>query len=54
MRIGFLQCNKNLTKFGRNKVSELVTKLNNHPIIRTKWVYGNKQDGAGVNIKNRS
>ena len=43
-----------LNQFKRNQVWELVDRPNNHPIIRTKWVFRNKVDEHGIVIRNKA
>ena len=43
-----------LNYFKRNQVWELVERPKNHNMIRTKWVYRNKQDQDGIVIRNKA
>jgi hypothetical protein len=43
-----------LNNFTRNEVWELVERSKNHNVIRTKWVFRNKQDQDGIVIKKQS
>jgi len=43
-----------LNQFERNNVWELVEKLDNYPIIGTKWVFRNKLDENGTVIRNKA
>ena len=40
--------NEELNNFTKNQVWELVERPKNHNVIRTKWVYRNKQDQDGI------
>ena len=43
-----------LNQFKRNDVWTLIERPNNHPIIRTKWMYRNKLDENGTVIQNKA
>ena len=43
-----------LNQFKKNDVWILIKRLNNHPVIRTKWVYRNKLDENGTVIQNKA
>ena len=43
-----------LNYFTRNQVWELVKRPKNHNVIRTKWVYRNKQDQDGIVVRNKA
>ena len=43
-----------LNQFERNKVWALVPAPKNKSIIRTKWVFRNKMDEAGVVVRNKA
>jgi hypothetical protein len=43
-----------LNNFIRNQVCELVDRPKNHNMIRTKWVYRNKQDQDGIVVRNKA
>jgi len=43
-----------LNQFERNNVWELVEKLDNYPVIETKWVFRNKLDENGIVIRNKA
>jgi hypothetical protein len=40
--------------FIRNQVCKLVERPKNHNVIRTKWVYRNKQDQDGIVVRNKA
>ncbi|KAG8061020.1 hypothetical protein GUJ93_ZPchr0002g24221 [Zizania palustris] len=42
-----------LNNFARNNVWTLVERPKNHNIIKTKWVFTNKQDDGGVVVRNK-
>jgi hypothetical protein len=42
-----------LNNFNRNQVWELVERPKEHNVIRTKWVYRNKQDQDGIVVRNK-
>ena len=43
-----------LNQFKRNKVQDLVDRLEDYPIIRTKWMFRNKLDENGYVTKNKA
>jgi hypothetical protein len=43
-----------LNNFARNEVWELVKRPCDHNVIRTKWVFRNKQDENGVIVRNKT
>ena len=43
-----------LNQFERNKVWNLVPKLDLHLVIRTKWVFKNKMDEYGIVVRNKA
>ena len=43
-----------LNNFAHNDVWELVKRPNDHNVIRTKWVFRNKQDENGVVVRNKA
>jgi hypothetical protein len=43
-----------LNNFARNEVSELVKRPSGHSVIRTKWVFRNKQNENGVIVRNKA
>jgi hypothetical protein len=43
-----------LNNFAHNEVWELVKKPSDHNVIRTKWVFRNKQDENGVILRNKA
>jgi hypothetical protein len=43
-----------LNNFTRNQVWELVKRPKNHNVIRTKWVFRNKQDQNGIVVRNKA
>ena len=43
-----------LNNFTRNQVWELVERPKNHNVIRTKWVYRNKQDQNEIIVRNKA
>jgi hypothetical protein len=43
-----------LNNFTRNQVWELVERPKNHNVIRTKWVFRNKQDQDGIVVRNKA
>ena len=43
-----------LNNFTRNQVWELVERPNDHNMIRTKWVFQNKQDQDGIVVRNKA
>jgi hypothetical protein len=43
-----------LNNFARNEVWELFKRPSDHNIIRTKWVFQNKQDGNGIIVRNKA
>ena len=45
---------KELNNFTRNQVWKLVERLKNHNVIRTKWVYRNKQDQDRIVMGNKA
>jgi hypothetical protein len=45
---------KELNNFIRNKVWELVERPKDHNMIRTKWVFLNKQDQDGIVVRNNA
>ena len=42
-----------LNNFTRNQVCELVERPKNHNVVGTKWVFKNKQDQAGIVVRNK-
>jgi hypothetical protein len=42
-----------LNNFTRNQVWELVERPKDHNMIRTKWIFQNKQDKDGIVIRNK-
>jgi hypothetical protein len=44
---------KELNNFTRNQVWELVERPKGHHVIRTKWVFCNKQDQYGIVVRNK-
>jgi hypothetical protein len=42
-----------LNNFTKNQVWNLVERPKNHNMIRTKWVYRNKQDQDGIVVRNK-
>ena len=40
--------------FTRNQVWELVESPKDHNVIRTKWVFRNKQDQDGIVVRNKA
>ena len=45
---------KELNNFTRNQVCELVERPKGHNVIRTKWVFRNKQDQDGIAVRNKA
>ena len=43
-----------LNNFTSNQVWELVERPKGHNEIRTKWVFGNKQDQDGIVVRNKA
>jgi hypothetical protein len=43
-----------LNNFERNQVWELVERPKDHNVIRTKWVFRNKQDQDGIVVRNKA
>ena len=43
-----------LNNFTRNQVWELVERPKGHNVIRTKWVFRNKQDQDGIVVRNKT
>jgi hypothetical protein len=43
-----------LNNFAHNEVWELVKRPSDHNVIRTKWVFQNKQDKNGVIVRNKA
>ena len=43
-----------LNNFTRNQVWELVERPKGHNVIRTKWVFRNKQDQDGIVVRNKA
>jgi hypothetical protein len=43
-----------LNNFIRNQVWELVERPKNHNVIRTKWVFRNKQNQDGIVVRNKA
>jgi hypothetical protein len=43
-----------LNNFTRNDVCELVERPNDYNVIRTKWVFKNKQDQDGIVVRNKT
>ena len=43
-----------LNNFIRNQVWQLVERSKNHNVIRTKWVFRNKQDQDGIVVRNKA
>ena len=43
-----------LNNFTRNQVCELVERPKGHNMIRTKWVFRNKQDQDGIVVRNKA
>jgi hypothetical protein len=43
-----------LNNFAHNEVWELVKRPSDHNVIRTKWVFHNKQDENGVIVRNKT
>ena len=43
-----------LNNFTRNQVWELVERPKDHNMIRTKWVFRNKQDQDGIVVRNKA
>ena len=43
-----------LNNFTRNQVWELVASPKDHNVIRTKWVFRNKQDQDGIVVRNKA
>jgi hypothetical protein len=43
-----------LNNFTRNQVWELVERPKGHNVIGTKWVFQNKQDQDGIDVKNKA
>jgi hypothetical protein len=54
MPIGSWLRKKSLTIFIRNDVWELVERPNDYNVIRTKWVFKNKQDQDGIVVRNKA
>ena len=44
---------KELNNFTRNQVWELVERPKDHNVIRTKWVFHNKQDQDRIVVRNK-
>jgi uncharacterized lipoprotein len=44
---------KELNNFTRNQVWKLVERPKNQNVIKTKWVYRNKQDQDGIVVRNK-
>ena len=45
---------KELNQFERCEVWELVPRLQNQSVIRTRWVFRNKMDENGIIIRNKA
>ena len=43
-----------LNNFTRNQVWELVERPKGHNVVRTKWVFRNKQDQDGIVVRNKA
>ena len=43
-----------MNQFERNQVWDLVPRLNDHPIIGTKWVFRNKLDETRIITRNKA
>ena len=43
-----------LNKFTKNQVWELVERPKDRNVIRTKWVFRNKQDQDGIVVRNKA
>jgi nicotinamide mononucleotide adenylyltransferase len=43
-----------LNNFTRNQVCELVERPKDHNVIRTKWVFRNKQDQDEIVVRNKA
>jgi hypothetical protein len=43
-----------LTNFKRNEVWKLVERPKDHNVIRTRWVFHNKQDQDGIVVRNKA
>ena len=43
-----------LNQFERNQVWSLVERPEDHNVIGTKWVFRNKQDASGLEVRNKA